>query len=202
MQKRATSTRGFAASLLLAAAGCGGSVTNEGGSDAGVVDASLVDASLQDASGSLMDHAETSAPGCSGAGPSGTIGSPLSGRVPQNHRPSTSMCPLKRPASSPLLPCGCSQPEGGPCPCALCSQDSDCDAGVNGRCGNPEGAPFNYPGCSYDQRFSDSDCEAGVPCSCRASASDQLPKHCVTGGNCRVDGDCGSGGDCSPSLWM
>ena len=31
MQKRATSTRGFAASLLLAAAGCGGSVTNASG---------------------------------------------------------------------------------------------------------------------------------------------------------------------------
>lgn len=64
----------------------------------------------------------------------------------------------------------------------------------------PEGAPFNFPGCSYDACTSDSDCAAGVPCQCRESAEDNAPNVCVTGGNCAVDSDCGSGGYCSPSL--
>jgi hypothetical protein len=194
-------TRAFAIVLLLAVGGCGGIVTDQTGSDAGVADASLdawvAETSVGDASGGLTNDSGDAASSCPNAG---SLGTSLAGRVPQNHRSSGSTCPQQRGASSPLPSCGCGHPEGGACPCAFCSSDSDCDAGVNGRCGNPAGAPFNYPGCSYDRCFSDSDCDAGVPCECRASASDNAPNYCVTGGNCRVDGDCGSGGYCSPSL--
>jgi hypothetical protein len=119
----------------------------------------------------------TSAPGCGGKRVS----------VPLDHRDAGVSCPQQRASS---LPDG----GGG----RRCERDSDCDAGLNGRCGW-----FAFGGfivCAYDECFNDSDCGGRVPCECRASASSTDPNVCLTGSNCSVDSDCGPGGYCSPSL--
>lgn len=76
-----------------------------------------------------------------------------------------------------------------------CGQDSDCHAGMNGRC-----LWFNRNYCSYDTCHNDSDCSENRPCECRTSSVDSVANYCVTtGGDCRVDSDCGQNGYCSPS---
>ncbi len=122
----------------------------------------------------------------------------IAGRVPLNHRSTGGSCPAQR-GSGPL-DCGCSGTDGG-CSCVqgACSQDSDCSAGINGRCQVAAALLFSV-GCSYDACFDDSDCPDKVPCDCRASATDTGANHCLTGSNCRTDADCGPGGYCSPSL--
>ena len=78
----------------------------------------------------------------------------------------------------------------------LCSEDSDCTAGSNGRCGNP-GGPAGCS-CSYDACAQDADCPTGQTCACHGSAYNDFGNTCVPG-NCRVDADCGVGGFCSPT---
>jgi hypothetical protein len=118
-------------------------------------------------------------------------------RIPLLHRPAGSTCPSERAPGA--LDCRCPGSDGG-CSCVQgnCSQDSDCTAGVNGRC-LLANAPFLYVGCTYDTCFSDSDCSPQEPCACRASASSTIENYCLVGSNCRVDTDCGPGGYCSPS---
>ena len=121
------------------------------------------------------------------------------GRVPLNHHPAPTSCPLQRPPWTPTANCT-SDAGGGFCSLDGCFQDSDCTMGANGRCGS-----FGGPAlldCSYDECFQDSDCDAGQPCLCRPSnfsGPPSLPNVCATMGNCRVDSDCGPGGYCSPS---
>jgi hypothetical protein len=123
-----------------------------------------------------------------------SVGSSLG--APTHHRIAGSACSAERPPGS--LDCGCPGMDGG-CSCAqgACSQDSDCMAGINGRC-QLSRAPFMYVGCSYDTCFSDADCPGKEPCDCRASGS-RATQSCVAGSNCRTDSDCGPGGYCSPS---
>jgi hypothetical protein len=121
-------------------------------------------------------------------------GSSTNIRIPLNHRASGEACPSARGAGS-IMACDY---DSGPPP--TCLHDSDCTAGINGRCETPEFIPLAcQTACSYDACASDSDCPAQVPCDCRTSASDNSANVCVTGSACRIDSDCGSGGYCSPS---
>lgn len=117
------------------------------------------------------------------------------GEVPLVHRSSGSACPQQRASANSTAACGVA----GVRACESvdqCAQDSDCTAGLNGRCSESPG--LIALGCSYDECFADSDCDAG-PCVCRPSTSSSAPNLCYAGGNCTVDSDCGPGGWCSPS---
>jgi hypothetical protein len=190
-------------SLLACAPGvllaCGGHTASSGspGPDASALDSAIAlpDDSGTDAQHSEIPEASTEAasplqdampPACPGMDSGTTDGAP---RVPTNHRAAGVACPMQRgPGSTGGLPPG------------DCDADTDCTAGANGRC-LPSCGPPGCLGsnCSYDGCFSDSECGARVPCSCRPSASSSDPNGCVMGSTCAVDSDCGSGGYCSPS---
>lgn len=166
--------------------------------------ASSADASLPLDAGELLPSTDASdAAAVSGlVGPDGGScvdedgGQRTSGitRVPVNHRSGPSSCPTQRAAINA---------DAGYTADAICTGDSDCTAGPNGRCGSsPPGSSFASPVvalCSYDQCFTDLDCEGGLPCDCRTSSASPSPNVCSTGGDCSVDSDCGPGGYCSPS---
>jgi hypothetical protein len=105
--------------------------------------------------------------------------------APQYHRASGECCPADRATG------------GDPFMDTLgtCISDSDCNAGVNGRCL----AIPNIFACSYDTCFSDSDCAPRTPCLCRPLPTSQSPNYCAGGSECATDSDCGPGGYCSPS---
>ena len=114
--------------------------------------------------------------------------------VPRDHRPTEGpACPNDRAPGG--VPAMCTA-DGGPPPGGGCQQDSDCTAGINGRCLQLRGC---YMACSYDECFRDSDCAGNVPCQCRDSASSTDGNRCLINSNCRVDDDCGPAGYCSPS---
>jgi hypothetical protein len=128
------------------------------------------------------------------AGSGGTqvaAGSGGTPRAPKKHRAAGSSCPRERSPGSALGSCGAAL--------LHCSSDSECTAGMNGRCVLATAGPGCDSNCSYDGCFSDSNCPSNQPCACRSSASSDVPNTCMTGGNCRVDADCGAGGYCSPS---
>jgi hypothetical protein len=163
--------------LPVAVAACGGIATSPEGSDG--------------SDGGAADGGNQRSNGDSG---SSDAGSSTNDRIPLNHRASGETCPSARGAGSISA---CDYDAGPP---AACLHDTDCTAGTNGRCMVPEFVPLACAtGCSYDECASDSDCPSGVPCDCRASASDNSANVCVTDSTCRVDSDCGSGGYCSPS---
>jgi len=115
--------------------------------------------------------------------------------VPVNHRPAAASCPSQRgagPGSQPYPESALALDAGG------CTSDSQCTAGVNGRCFPPQGV-VGPGGCSYDECFADSDCGSKTPCLCRCSSTDNSANVCDYGGNCAIDTDCGPGGYCSPS---
>ena len=97
-------------------------------------------------------------------------------------------CPSERGFGPVVLP----YPPGG----APCIADSQCTAGMNGRCYIWDSPTILGGGCSYDECLTDSDCGAGATCSCRSSSTDSGPNVCVPGGNCVVDSDCHSGSYC------
>ena len=108
--------------------------------------------------------------------------------IPLLHRPVATTCPTTRgPGCEPS--CGS---------VGNCGSDSDCDAGINGRCTGS--APLPFLSCTYDRCFSDSDCAPKTPCICRTSSSDSASNMCPAYGNCAVDSDCGPNGYCSPSI--
>lgn len=124
----------------------------------------------------------------------GACGSVSNARIPANHRAEEgSACPNDRAPAG--IPASCA-PDSGVTPRGDCQQDSDCNAGTNGRCVQLRGC---YMACSYDECFHDSDCAGNVPCQCRGSASSTAANICLVNSNCRVDNDCGPGGYCSPS---
>jgi hypothetical protein len=109
--------------------------------------------------------------------------------VPANHRPDDSQC-----ATVPG-PGDCSfQGQGGP---DVCSSDSQCTTGTNGRC-IPDG-PIAGCRCTYDTCSTDTDCPTGQLCACHGAAFSDGAGNTCTPGNCRVDADCGANGYCSPS---
>ena len=134
-----------------------------------------------------------------GDGATGSVDGPLGSqacetRVPANHRATPGpACPNDRSPGG--VPAMCA-PDGGSPPGGDCQQDSDCTAGVNGRCLQLRGC---YMVCSYDECFQDSDCAGNVPCQCRDSASSTDSNRCLINSNCRIDDNCGPGSYCSPS---
>jgi hypothetical protein len=97
-------------------------------------------------------------------------------------------------ACAPAPAVNCMVPSGG----GSCALDSDCTAGLDGRC-----AFVNNAGCAcgYDACATDADCGVGTACFCRPEYSGVgvafAPTRCLPS-NCRTDADCTSG-YCSPS---
>jgi hypothetical protein len=186
------STRSVSTMVLMAALGC--SSRQDATNNSVSTDASM-DASAEtgrDTNGEARDagSSDVNVPFCelgaveAGTAPAGDA------EVPLNHRPTHACCPSQRSPG----PSG--QPYSGSV--NACSSDSQCTAGVNGRCFPWEGL-VSAGGCSYDECFTDSTCGSGTPCVCRASLTDDSANVCDPGGNCVVDADCGPGGYCSPS---
>lgn len=162
-----------------------------------------------------------------GAGSSGSrlgVTSPPGPREPLKHRAVAEVCDRERPPGSvsqlydfaasedaetcvtdadctvPASCAGCrvacvDTGEGRVClwaPPTSCARDDHCTEGVNGRCEDLRGAA-----CTYDECFSDSECNTGGPCACEGGFwSDS---NACLAGNCRTDADC-SGGYCSPTF--
>ena len=126
------------------------------------------------------------------SGTSGDSGSSDAARVPLHHRPTPARCPSERGPG----PAGQPYPSGV---ASTCTSDSQCTAGVDGRCFPFQGLIGNG-GCSYDECLTDSDCGSGATCLCRGSSADNNANVCVRGGDCVVDSDCGPDGYCSPSV--
>jgi len=86
--------------------------------------------------------------------------------------------------------------DGGTPGALICTYDSDCIDGQNGRCITKGALTL----CNYDACFTNDDCaDAGADvsdCSCRDSAG-YGANSCVPA-NCRQDSDCGTCGFCSP----
>jgi hypothetical protein len=195
------------AAILVLIAGCGGVAAggDAGGPPGDATVASDHGDSRSDATsggdGGVASH-DAGGASCVSVGDAAPM---APGRIPVNHRSSGAACTTPRAAATPAA-CGCPdggsdalvRPDGSVCLCGSCAQDSDCDAGANGRC--DELGPAAYLQCSYDECLTDSDCEGGVPCTCRRSAADRYPSFCETESHCAVDSDCGPGGYCSPSV--
>jgi hypothetical protein len=80
----------------------------------------------------------------------------------------------------------------------MCSGDSSCTAGTNGRCVETGGG-VEYCTCTYDMCSGDSACPADETCACHGSPYTDGDGNTCVQGNCRVDSDCGANGYCSPS---
>jgi hypothetical protein len=205
-------TAGIAAALCTIVA-CGGSVTNVGpGTDSGAPDGlspgdsglvgdsatgqdSATDSGFTDSA--APDGSDSHAPTDSGdsatdSGDSATdaseAGPPDSGEVPLYHRPNDSQCQTPAPAGD----CHLSQGIG------MCSNDSQCTAGTNGRCNESNGGAL-FCSCAYDTCQHDTDCPAGQLCVCHGSEFATGDGNTCMPGNCRVDSDCGPAGYCSPN---
>jgi hypothetical protein len=140
--------------------------------------------------------------GAGGVVSSGGVTGKYAGQTPVNHRPSDAQCPSQRGAAPPFCAGGTCTSQPYPYDAyglTSCYSDSQCTAGVNGRCFPGEGM-VSAGGCSYDECFADSGCGARTPCICRSSSTDNSANVCDVGGNCAVDSDCGPGGYCSPSM--
>jgi hypothetical protein len=145
--------------------------------------------------------------GAGGVTSSGGSSGMCAGQAPINHRQSAVQCPSQRGPAPQFCPSAGTTCTGQPYPShatglqLTCSSDSQCTAGVNGRCFPPVLVPIALTpgGCSYDECFADSDCGARTPCICRSSSTVNNANICDAGGNCAVDSDCGPCGYCSPS---
>ncbi len=87
-----------------------------------------------------------------------------------------------------------------------CTADSQCTAGVNGRCEPPSGHggiafPPGVGFCSYDECSASAPCASGHICSCGASdgSGGRSANTCLPS-NCNSDADCGADGYCSPTF--
>ncbi len=206
-----SSKDGSRAGLMLAESSTGMGVDSDASTDGAVEAAEPVDATLTDGMATDAevrgDTAGRDASFSVACDPAPDAGAPPQGdaAVPLNHRAAPACCSSQRdsgPPGQPYRPGYASSlaPDAGGC-----TSDSDCTAGVNGRCFPFEGI-FGPGGCSYDECFTDSTCGSKTPCSCRSYFSsptlggpDNGANVCVPGGNCAVDSDCGPGGFCSPS---
>ena len=112
---------------------------------------------------------------------SGTGGA-APGKTPKNHRAAAAPCAGARDAFN-LGHAG-----------DKCVKDSECTAGLDGRCV----AYLGKPGfCSYDACTADADCGSASVCACRNFAN--FAANTCFHGDCQVDADCGAAGYCSPS---
>jgi hypothetical protein len=186
-----------AALLLATFPGCVGSAATGGlptGDASSSVEASALPASSLDATATTTSDAAVADPDAP---------TPISwdGRVPTNHRASAAACPARGPGTQ------CSD-ASTPLPGLPCMQDSDCTAGINGRCfavpglvppesGTGQGTLLCSTFCTYDQCLSDSDCSGHVPCACHFQTLAGNPNTCLPLSNCTVDSDCSPVAYCS-----
>lgn len=208
----------LAASLSWSSAACDGSSSTppetdatapaEAGADAAArsdADAGFAD-SVQPATESSTDAPTTLDVSVEA---SATCPAASTARAPEYRRATPVACPMDRgpgtfslnlptDAGSPFAPQPCAQDADASLAEGQCVTDSDCTAGLNGRC--VVGFYSCHGWCSYDDCISDSDCPGHVPCECRTSGSDSTANACLTSSNCSVDSDCGPGGYCSPSM--
>jgi hypothetical protein len=98
-------------------------------------------------------------------------------------------------------PAACTPRQAVDCPQSFttgCKLDSECTAGLNGRCQYTNQACE----CTYDACATNADCPAGTDCMCEPMSGGAgftgSPTQCLPS-NCRTDADCGPGGFCSPS---
>jgi hypothetical protein len=128
-------------------------------------------------------------------------------RVPKIHRSTASSCMQPRSGGSDAgVYCGFFGGEVGG-DAGACQYDTDCTAGMSGRCVCNAFLPVtgSVTSCSYDACQSDLDCangSSGGVCDCREGplgSGNQSAANVCLAGNCRTDADCGSGGYCSPS---
>ena len=170
----------------------GGSSSSGGGSSSGSGGSSSGSGGSSSGSGgsSSGSGGSSSGSGGSSSGSGGSSSSSGGGRVPQNHRPDDSQC---QQAASPGN-CNFGGSSGG----MMCSADSQCTAGTDGRC-VASGGGVAFCQCTYDTCQHDADCGAGQTCACHgAPYGNGLGNTCTPSG-CRVNADCGSGGYCSPA---
>ena len=80
----------------------------------------------------------------------------------------------------------------------MCSSDSACTAGADGRCVQSTGGAV-FCMCTYDTCTHDLDCATGQTCACHGSPYTFGQGSACIAGNCRVDADCGAGNYCSPA---
>ncbi|HEY6559272.1 MAG TPA: hypothetical protein VI072_18435 [Polyangiaceae bacterium] len=148
------------------------------------------------ASGSAGSGASAGSGGSGGgggsAGKGGSGGSGGISRIPEKHRAAATACDNVRATPDPMVP-----DAGGPP--ITCRSHAECTAGINGRC---SGNGHDGWHCTYDQCFSDSECDStGASSVCECEGGFRSDNNvCLREGNCRTDADCGSGGYCSPSL--
>jgi hypothetical protein len=116
--------------------------------------------------------------------------SSVSTQPPINHRPSDALCSSVPPAADCMLGA----------PADTCERDSQCTAGVNGRCFANGDGPISHCECTYDECQHDSQCSGGSTCVCHGSPYTGGAGNTCKASDCRVDADCGSGGFCSPSM--
>jgi hypothetical protein len=115
--------------------------------------------------------------------------------VPLSHRATAVACPTVRRAGTVTAQCL----DRGTFSVDPCRSDTDCEAGVNGRCDCmfPEAG---YVGCTYDQCVTDTDCDGGV-CSCSLAGNTCVPALCRTDSECKDGGYCGlTVVGCGPSV--
>lgn len=130
-----------------------------------------------------------------GAGSAGSTGGVHSTGVttPASHLPSEPAACAPRPAVN------CPQQTTLP----GCKLDSECTAGINGRCQTVYASGSATCACVYDDCVTDADCAAGTACYCMPTTGGAgfmgAATECLTS-NCRTDADCASG-FCSPSIY-
>lgn len=129
-----------------------------------------------------------------GGGVAGAVGA--STQEPKTHRAAPVECVGSRPPSVAPSP-GIDTSIG-----IYCQYDSDCAAGLDGRCS--QNGPNQWQ-CSYNQCHSDADCTKASPsgggassvCGCGLGLGNS--NGCIRPGNCLVDAEC-KGSFCSPTF--
>jgi hypothetical protein len=189
----------FTFSVALGALHCGSTATSSG-VDSGVDGAkSKTDAptktdgrSTTDAPTKTDGRSTTDAP-TKTDGPSPTDACVSS--VPSVHYATAAAC------SSTRGPGDINSDAAAPPDSGTCTNDSQCTAGLNGRCMQSDcGGCTPEFACSYDQCTSDTDCSADEACVCGIAQGTGRTANICAKSACRVDSDCGTGGYCSPSL--
>jgi hypothetical protein len=104
------------------------------------------------------------------------------------HRPTAAACPRLAAPTSTVCALASFNPQGD------CTDASDCQAGIDGRCVGS--LPSGRCSCTYDACFSDGECPGGEVCACSGSFSGNA---CVASA-CYVDADCGASGFCAPEI--
>ncbi len=125
--------------------------------------------------------------------PQSTSASPTtSPKTPKAPAPRAA-CPVAPPVDGKLPPRAV-----GSMPSPQCKKDSDCTAGIEGRCVFTGGGhAADQLVCTYDGCKVDGDCTGGQLCVCGAGGSS---RNFCTPGDCHDGADCASG-SCAASMW-